>query len=384
MNYRFVFARKGYNKEGKALVQLRVTIARQSKFFSTGIYLEKNQWDEDARAVKAHPKRFVLNANLRAIADRLDDYYYKQLKAKKPASFLHVQALMNSDSAGSFIDFCRKEAENAKLRPGTVRHLKSFSNILELSGAVVLFSDLTIEALHKFDAYLSTRGINKNTQRKKHATFRRMINAAIQKGLVDENPYSRYTMLKGQETTRRYLGREDLELLKGFKGTEKQERVRDCFLFQCYTGIAYQDMKDLRQGDLMIHNGTPFIVLNRVKTGEESAVPILPQAHRIIEKYQQSDKGASMLPATTNQHMNRMLKDIRAALGIKQELTTHVARHTFATTITLENGVPIETVSRILGHAKISTTQIYAKITRDKLASDMQSLAGKLKGDEDN
>lgn len=82
--------------------------------------------------------------------------------------------------------------------------------------------------------------------------------------------------------------------------------------------------------------------------------------------------------------MNRMLKDIRAALGIKQELTTHVARHTFATTVTLENGVPIETVSRMLGHAKISTTQIYAKITRDKLAADMAALAGKLKGTENN
>ena len=143
-------------------------------------------------------------------------------------------------------------------------------------------------------------------------------------------------MPKGQEVTRRYLGREDLELLKEFKGTEKQERVRDCFLFQCYTGIAYQDMADLRQEDLVIHNGTPFIILNRVKTGEESAVPILPQAHSIIEKYRNEDKRAKMLPVTTNQHMNRVLKDIRTALQMKQELTTHVARHTFATTVTLE------------------------------------------------
>jgi site-specific recombinase XerD len=120
-----------------------------------------------------------------------------------------------------------------------------------------------------------------------------------------------------------------------------------------------------------------FIITSRSKTEEESAIPLMPQAAAIVQKYndQESDR---LLPIPTNQRMNSYLKEIQALCNIPIELTTHVARHTFATTVTLENGVPIETVSRMLGHSDLSTTQIYARITRQKLADDMNNLTSKL------
>jgi site-specific recombinase XerD len=153
-------------------------------------------------------------------------------------------------------------------------------------------------------------------------------------------------------------------------------------LFSCFTGLAYKEVFNLTQNEITIGNdGGKWIKINRVKTGNPEDVPLLPIPETIIEKYK-NDKfckiSNKLLPVNSNVKYNAYLKELVDLCGITKQLTTHIARHTFATTITLENDVPIETVSKMLGHRNIRTTQIYARITKKKISNDMKALRKKL------
>lgn len=158
--------------------------------------------------------------------------------------------------------------------------------------------------------------------------------------------------------------------------------MRDIFIFSCYTGLAYVDVEKLTLDDVVIGiDGKKWIYTFREKTDGKSNVPLLPQALAIVEKYRNHPRFGSqekLLPVITNIKTNEYLKEIADICGIKKNLTFHMARHTFATTVTLTNGVPIETVSNMLGHTKITTTQIYAKVLENKVSSDMDQLEQKL------
>ena len=164
---------------------------------------------------------------------------------------------------------------------------------------------------------------------------------------------------------------------------ERLEKVRDIFLFSCFTGMAYIDVKTLGQDDIVIDtNGDKWIKTTRKKTKTRSSIPLLPVADAILEKYAAHPNvlmGKGLLPVLTNQKSNAYLKEIADLCGIKKNLTTHLARHTFATTVTLTNGVPIESVGRMLGHRSLKTTQIYAKVLDTKLAEDMLPLKNRFK-----
>jgi site-specific recombinase XerD len=159
--------------------------------------------------------------------------------------------------------------------------------------------------------------------------------------------------------------------------------VRDIFLFSCYTGLAYADAKKLKRSEIAPGvDGSLWIFTNRQKTDTSSRIPLLPSALAIIEKYKNNrtcrDFGFA-LPDLTNQKMNAYLKEIADCCGITKNLTFNIARHTFATTITLSNGVPIESVSKMLGHRNLKTTQHYAKVLDKKVRDDMRILQGKFK-----
>ena len=159
-------------------------------------------------------------------------------------------------------------------------------------------------------------------------------------------------------------------------------QVRDVFLFCCFTGLAYVDIKKLKTTEIKKGVvGEPWIFINRQKTDGRSAIPLLPPAIKLIEKYSKHsqciNKGMP-LPVPSNQKMNGYLKEIAAMCGIDKILTSHIARHTFATTITLSNGVPIETVSKMIGYSSIKQTQHYAKILDLKVSADMLLLMQKL------
>ena len=161
-------------------------------------------------------------------------------------------------------------------------------------------------------------------------------------------------------------------------GIPRLNKVKDIFLFSCYTGISYSDIAKLSDMHLVNQkDGSKWIVLHRTKTKTRSPIPLLPKALSLLEKYKVPGNKL-LFPVLSNQEMNAYLKEIADICGIQKNLTYHLSRHTFATTITLSNGVPIETVSKMLGHTNLKTTQIYAKVIDQKIADDMGALMEKL------
>ena len=157
------------------------------------------------------------------------------------------------------------------------------------------------------------------------------------------------------------------------------EAVRDIFIFSCFSGLAYIDIANLKASDIVSMNGQAWIVTSRHKTGISCNIPLLDIPQRILKKYEGKDKKGRLLPILSNQKMNAYLKEIADVCGIEKNLTCHVARHTFATMI-LNMGASMESVSKMLGHTNIKTTQIYARITNQKVARDMMAVASQIKG----
>ena len=159
--------------------------------------------------------------------------------------------------------------------------------------------------------------------------------------------------------------------------------VRDIFIFSCFTGLAYIDVYNLTEKNIRTSfDGRLWIMTKRQKTNVQSNILLLDVPKMVLNKYKGASPNDKLLPILSNQKMNAYLKEVGDLCEVDKELTFHLARHTFATTVTLAKGVPIETVSKMLGHTNIKTTQIYARITDSKISNDMQELAGKLEGIE--
>lgn len=182
------------------------------------------------------------------------------------------------------------------------------------------------------------------------------------------------------------MTKEEIEIIasKTFV-TERLTQVRDIFLFCCYTGLAYIDMKKLKRSEIGIGiDGEKWIFTSRTKTETPSRIPLLSFSLELLERYENHPQCVNKdlaFPVLSNQKMNSYLHEIAGVSGIQKRLTFHIARHTFATTITLTNGVPIETMSKMLGHKSIRTTQIYSKVLDLKVSSDMKKLKERIEGD---
>ena len=224
---------------------------------------------------------------------------------------------------------------------------------------------------------LGNNGVMKHLER-----FRKMVTMAVKMEWVSRDPFDKY-QLKFHRVDRGFLDAEELETLesKDFKIVRLQW-VRDLFVFSCYTGLAYIDAMNLTPSNITIGiDGEYWLSTCRQKTDQPVRVPILPKAWEIIEKYKTHPRAlqkGSVFPMISNQKLNSYLKEIADLCGIEKNLTFHLARHTFATTVTLCNGVPLETVSKMLGHSKITTTQVYAKVVEKKVSEDMQALRERL------
>jgi site-specific recombinase XerD len=212
--------------------------------------------------------------------------------------------------------------------------------------------------------------------------MRKIVNYCLKSGWLQKDPFFGYKMAQ-KEVVRQYLTETELKTLADKKFViDRLSQVRDVFLFSCYTGLAFIDVFQLTSDNIGIGvDGNQWIFTSRQKTDTPSRIPLLPQAKAIIEKYKDHPKCINenkLLPILSNQKMNAYLKEIADMCEINKPLTFHIARHTFATTVTLSNGVPIETVSKMLGHRSIKITQHYAKILDKKVSEDMLVLKAKL------
>ena len=247
--------------------------------------------------------------------------------------------------------------------------------------------DINYQFILNFEYFLKThKECNHNSALKYVNNFKKIIRIALANQWMDRDPFYNYKV-QFESVEREFLNEEEVKTL-----TEKDlhfdrlKLVRDMFVFSCYTGLAYSDVKKLSEADITTGiDGGKWIRIKRTKTKSLSSIPLLPVAEEIIDRYQDHPEvkaGKCILPVLSNQKSNAFLKEIAMMCGIKKPLTTHLARHTFATTITLTNGVPIESVSKMLGHKDLRTTQHYAKIVDRKISDDMNALKLKLAAKE--
>jgi site-specific recombinase XerD len=248
-------------------------------------------------------------------------------------------------------------------------------------------SDLPVkEVNHKFisglEYYLKTeRKCGHNSAIKYITNFKKIIRIAFANEWIKKDPF---LIWKGtlKIVDREFLSKEEIQLMiEKDLDNVRLDLVKDIFIFCCYTGLAYADVKKLSENDVVIGiDGNRWIKTNRTKTKVRSSIPILPTAEAILEKYVEHPdvNKQRLLPVLSNQKMNAYLKEIADVCGIHKNLTFHLARHTFATTVTLSNGVPIESVSKMLGHKNLHTTQHYAKILDRKVSEDMAVLREKM------
>ena len=238
------------------------------------------------------------------------------------------------------------------------------------------------EFISEYEFYLRTvRNCANNSAVKYIKNFGKIVRICLANGWIIVNPIVNYKA-KVKNVDRVFLSAEELEsLAKKEFSIDRISQVRDIFLFSCYTGLAYVDVKKLKASEVVNGiDGEPWIYTKRQKTDIASRIPLLPPALRVIEKYKDHPKCIAedrLLPVLSNQRMNAYLKEIADLCGINKDLTYHIARHTFATTVTLMNKVPIETVSKMLGHTSIKMTQHYAKILDFKISEDMAHLRKK-------
>lgn len=242
---------------------------------------------------------------------------------------------------------------------------------------------LDFEFVSDYEFWLkSERNCGHNTAIKYIANFRKIVNRCIRNGWLTKDPFAGFKMTK-REVDRVALTEAELQnIIEKDFGIERLSLVRDIFIFCCFTGLAYADVKKLKRNEIQIGiDGGKWIFTKRQKTDAPSRIPLLPTTLALLEKYRshpQCKKSDNLLPVLSNQKMNSYLKEIADACGIAKCFTFHIARHTFATTVTLGNGVPIETVSKMLGHKNLRTTQHYAKILDKKVSDDMAALRQKL------
>ncbi len=265
----------------------------------------------------------------------------------------------------------------AKRYDTTLSHVKEFMQG-QYHRQDMFLAELKYDFISGFEHFLKTsHHCNHNTAMKYIKNFRKVINMAIKYEWLDKDPFAKFEC-KIKPVERFFLSMEELTLMENkVLSVPRMDMVRDVFVFCCYTGLAYIDVQKLTAAHIVTGiDEHKWINLNRTKTETKSMVPLMPKALEILEKYSDVPKSipGALLPVASNQKMNAYLKELADLCEINKNLTFHIARHTFATTVALTNGVSIESVSSMLGHKNMRTTQIYSKVVEKKLSNDMNAL----------
>ena len=399
---RIIKSRK--SSDGKHTIHIRIFVDGKKAEISVKHKIFKEDWDRIKRKVKPTCKDADhINNYLNSIESKVNDCYYQLrgageeispviLKNKvlgidpqhlsKEKSLMYAFEYHNKQMAQEVAigKYVKKTLERYKV---TKRKMELFLKRRGLTDIKLI--ELKLGFIRDFELFLRTEyDLQSNTAHKHIRNVKKVVNLAIGLDWIQVDPFRQFKC-QYKNPTREVLTQEEIQtLLKKDLGSTRLEQVRDVFVFCCYTGFSYQDLYNFKHDALTRGiDGEFWLSTNRHKTGVKESVPLLPVALEIVKKYQQDEqciKRDKLLPVLTNQCYNAYLKEIATICKIKKKITSHIARHTFATTVTLANGVPIETVSSMLGHNSIRTTQIYAKVVEKKVSEDMQSLKAKLFG----
>lgn len=381
---RIVFdRRKKATKTREESVLFEIMHRRVRRYLNSGIRLCLHQWSKERQCVVNHPSVDLLNEHLEEQRRELLDVMLAHARSKQGFDLdryiEEVSTFKKQDKnrPSSFIDFAYHRTQERGIQSSTRRQHETALRALEESGIIKSFSDLTPANLTRFDAWLrTTKGItHQPTIYGYHKRIKVYINEAIQFDYIKDNPYNKVKTPRGDHQKLRYLTQEEVDKIRSLEITNdpSTEKVRSLFVLQIYTGLAYSDLFAVNWSEAeKREDGRYYIRQARLKTQEEYYLLLLPPAVEILERWDWK------LPPLSNQKYNAYLKGLGLALGFRKKLTTHVARHTFATTITLANHVPIEIVAKMMGHSDIKTTQRYAKVLAEDVIDAFIDLEDKI------
>lgn len=384
-------------KEGMHPIYVRIYVDGKKTEIFTDYWIKEIDWDNKKRLVKSRNKRAdIINAFLNKIQTSIEtDFFNSRAQNIKTSAlalknkYLGIDKKPTQKTILDALDYHNTKMEE-KVKIGQTAK-KTYTRYVITKKKVVAFmkhqykikdkplSELRLRFVTEFEHYMLTQdNLHTNTAHKYIKNLKTVMNMSVGLDWISSNPFNNFRC-SYIAPKREVLTQEEVDRIR-FKNIsiKRLAEVRDVFIFCCYTGFAYADIYEFEY-DAIIKgiDGGSWLKTNRKKTGVKESVPLLPVALEIIEKYRDHPYCKNknrLLPVNSNQRYNGYLKEIADICSINKKITSHIARHTFATTITLSNGVPIETVSSMLGHSSIRTTQIYAKVIESKVSADMQNL----------
>lgn len=383
-------------KDGKAPIYARVTVDGKRAEISTKRSIDPDSWNPDKGQAKGTKEESrTLNAYIEQVRNQLFDCYQEIQKQKKLITAENVKAkfIGLEEREHTLISVFEYHNENMHktLEPGTTKNYITTMIYIRLFLKEVMhtsdiyLSQLNYKWLLDFESFVKERHpfehrrpCSQNTAMKHIERLRKIIGIALKNEWLDRDPFMKFKPVY-ERSTRQFLTASELAAIENKKFKfDKLEYIKDIFIFSCYTGLAYIDVYNLSPSNVSLGiDGEYWLTTHRKKTDTSVKVPLLKKPMAIIEKYKNHPWCSAenrLLPVPTNSRLNAYLKEIADLCGIEKTLTFHIARHTFATTVTLTNGVPIESVSSMLGHTNIQTTQIYAKVIQSKVSEDMKLL----------
>lgn len=361
---------------------VRFTVGRVNARRSLGFLLTEKEWNTD----KEESKLLAVNQKINSIKSKILELQFelqknsKEIEVHELADLVFGKTTLEIYLIQFFEDFANHALEIKQLNKGTHQQyitcltaLKQY--ILENTGK----SDINIKTpdlafIEGFDSFLHQKGIGLNTVGNKyHKKLKTVFYSALQKGIIQISPYALFK-IRFETTHRQYLTDQDLSKIRNadLQGNVSLEKVRDMFLFSCYTGLRFSDANDLSINQIIVNEGFYSIYRTQNKTGETLSIPLIPEAVDIINKYDGPERQITkkVFPKISNQKFNVILKTIAVLANLDKELTHHIARHTCATTL-LNRGVSIDIVSKYLGHTSTKPTRIYAKMQDETMKKEI-------------
>jgi site-specific recombinase XerD len=397
----FYINRAKEKKNGQCPVLMRININGVRVVLQTKRYLNPEDWDANRHQMKGRTTEArVFNEYLEAIRMKAHKKYNELLSYYDDVSpqMLRDAILgVNTAKTRQIIDIWEGHVSDLKKLIGKENSYATYQKYNTAKNHFQAFlqknykvDDVSIKAvdyqmIQQYSIYLKTeKGCSYNTATKFLQNLKTITSISIRSGWLVKDPFNGIS-LTIKEVDRPYLTMEEMQRLIDFNSVfDRLNRVRDFFIFSCYTGLAYIDVKQLKRSEIEGNETTGYwIRTRRKKTGGRANIPLLEMPMSIINNYcrlELLNADDPILPILSNQKVNAYLKELADLCNIQKQLSYHVARHTFATTITMMNGVPIESVSKMLGHKNIHSTQHYARIVDKKVGDDMKLLASKLNG----
>lgn len=388
----FIYNRyKKASSTRKAVIELRAANKNRQKYMSTGIWVLPKEWDARHQRVINRMDAAILNKTLDKLMNEVRQVCYEMIDDGNIDIFA-IPARLDAKrkKAGTFPDFCRERAKIRKYGLSILRQ-KAYDRILQFIdeyGKFRCFSDVNEHNILELDRYLQKKKMMASSR---WANYHRFLNTFVidaqKENLMTYNPYDRIHIDKGDDSQsiERYLSIEELRLLRSAAmPNEKLDRVRDLFVFQCFTCMAYVDLADFSISKVKVVDGKDMVLGKRGKTGIEYQIPLLAPAKQILDKYNGQlpaalvSKKEGVKGVMTNQQYNKVLKEVVKAAGIHKSMTTHWARHTGATML-LNAGVAMDVIAKVGGWSDTKVLRrIYARMHPETVAQAVNEIESKL------